>query len=307
MSATRPKHFVMTRMNLLDAIELHLPRGYSIQRKLGDGATSSVYLATRSDGVDALAVKVMLLGTVTDESSSRFLREMMILEKLDHPRIPRILEAGEANGSLFFTMPYIEGETLRTRLATVRSLSVRDALLIARDIGDALDHAHSRGVVHRDVKPANIFLAGDRAYLMDFGLAIASDGDAGVAMLEKKTVIAGTPQYMSPEQASGERFEGWRSDFYSLGCVLYEMLAGESAFRGSSSRESIANRLNSEAPDIRTARADVPDDVAMIVRRLLDPHPSGRYATAGMLRSALDAAFAHLEDPAVRTAPVSDA
>src|SRR5512143_784894 len=137
----------MTSFSLLETIELHLPRGYTIRGKLGDGATSSVYLACGAEPDERLAVKVMLLGTVTDHSIDRFLREMQVLEKLDHPRIPRLLEPGEANGSLFFTMPYIDGETLRVRLRKQGRLPIRDALLIARDIGSALDHAHARGVV----------------------------------------------------------------------------------------------------------------------------------------------------------------
>ena len=289
----------MTRLNLLDAIELHLPRGYSIKGKLGDGATSSVYLACRTDNSDRLAVKVMLLGTVTDESADRFVREMQLLERLKHPRIPPLLAAGEANGSLFFTMPYIEGETLRARLYTQGRMSVRDALLITRDIGDALEYAHSKGVIHRDVKPSNIYLATDGAYLMDFGFSIATDADGE---RENANFVAGTPAYMSPEQASGERVEGWRSDFYSLGCVLYEMLAGETPFPGATQRETIARRLNSTpAPDVRTIRTDVPDDVAAIIRRMLDPHPSGRYATAATLRSALDAALGRLNESTAST------
>jgi serine/threonine-protein kinase len=280
----------MARINLLDAIELHLPRGYTIQRKLGDGATSSVYLAERPGGSERLAVKVMLTGTVSDETLDRFLREMQILEKLDHQAIPRILEAGEANGSLFFTMPYIEGETLRTRLGRVSRLTVRDALLVASDIGNALDYAHSRGVVHRDVKPANIYLSTDHAYLMDFGLAYSSENGTesgrGVA-----NMMAGTPEYMSPEQAAGDGSEDWRSDFFSLGCVLFEMLAGRTAFGGETVRETIARRLRSPAPDIRTIRPDVPDDVAAILKRTLDPYPAGRYATGAMLGAALDAAL----------------
>jgi serine/threonine-protein kinase len=288
-------------MNLLDAIELHLPRGYSIQRKLGDGATSSVYLASTPSGVDHLAVKVMLAGTVTDESLDLFLREMQILEKLDHPSIPRILQAGEANGSLFFTMPYIEGQTLRARLAVVQRLPVSDALFIARDIGDALDYAHSRGVVHRDVKPANIYLATERAYLMDFGLASSSDMGVDVVR-DKVTMMAGTPEYMSPEQAAGDGNEDWRSDFFSLGCVLFEMLAGHLAFGGATVRETIARRLRSPAPDIRSIRPDVPEDVATILRRTLDPHPAGRYATGAMLRTAIEGALAQ-----VPASPVAEA
>ena len=279
-------------MNLLEAIELHLPRGYAIQGKLGAGGTASVYLATAPGRAERLAVKVMLMGSVNPESVDRFLREMQLLKRLDHPRIVRILEPGEANGALFFTMPYIDGHTLRERLQTVGRLPVREALLVARDVADALAYAHGRGVVHRDVKPDNIFLAADGAYLMDFGLA-ASPGEGGGG---RPTHVVGTPDYMSPEQASGTRTEDWRSDYFSLGCVLYEMLTGQRPFApGSSPRATIARRpAEQAAPDVRATRPEVPEDVAAIVRRTLDPSPTGRFATAGFLRMALDAALARL-------------
>ena len=281
----------MTGFSLLEAIELHLPRGYKIQGKLGDGATSSVYLACGESPNERLAVKVMLLGTVTEHSIDRFLREMQVLEKLDHPNIPRILEPGEANGSLFFTMPYIDGETLRTRLRRVGKLSVREALTIARDIGSALDHAHGRGVVHRDVKPENIVLAKEGAYLIDFGLAITSDVESN----GRFGTVSGTPEYMSPEQASSERLEGWRSDFFSLGCVLYEMLAGKTPFRSGSARETMARRQAEPPPDIREIRHDVTPELAAVIRRTMATDPSMRYATAGYLRRALDSALEQLD------------
>jgi serine/threonine protein kinase len=249
-----------------------------------------VYLASKTDTDERLAVKVMLLGTVTDQSIDRFLREMQVLEKLDHPRIPRILQPGEASGSLFFTMPYIEGETLRTRLRKVRTFSVRDALVIVRDIGSALDHAHGRGVVHRDVKPENIFLAQEGAYLIDFGLAITSDAESA-----KSNSISGTPEYMSPEQASHDRIEGWRSDFFSLGCVFYEMLAGRTPFAGGSARETMKRRQGATPPDVRAVRPEVSEELSAIIRRMLATDPSMRFPTAGFLRRALDGALEQLD------------
>jgi len=276
----------MTSFSLLETIELHLPRGFTIRGKLGDGATSSVYLACGADPNERLAVKVMTMGSVTDDSIDRFLREMQVLEKLDHPRIPRILEPGEANGSLFFTMRYIDGETLRTRMRKMGRLAVRDALMIARDIGGALDHAHGRGVVHRDVKPENIFLAAEGAYLIDFGLAITSDIESSGS-----GTVAGTPEYMSPEQASRDRMEGWRSDFFSLGCVFYEMLAGKTPFHGGSARETMKRRQGATAPDVRDVRPDVPEEISVIIKRTLNTDPSMRFPTAGYLRRALDSAL----------------
>jgi serine/threonine protein kinase len=285
----------MSSMSLLEAIELHIPRGYVVQRKLGGGATSIVYLAG-VPGCDEqrLAVKVLLRGTESNEAGHRFLREMQVLEKLDHPRIPRILEPGEANGRLFFTMPYIDGQTLGARLRACGRLPVRESLVIARDIGEALEHAHARGVVHRDVKPDNIYVAGDGAYLMDFGLAITSGADEGTGT-SWEGMVTGTPAYMSPEQASGRRVDGWRSDFFSLGCVLYEMLAGEQAFASTSIKETMERHRAAMVPDIRTVRPEVPDDVASILARSLNPDPSSRYPTARFLRRALEAALESLD------------
>jgi eukaryotic-like serine/threonine-protein kinase len=294
-AARLARHSIMTSMSLVEALELHLPRGYVVQGKLGGGATSIVYLAgLPGSRRERLAVKVLLPGAATAQAGNRFLREMQVLEKLDNPHIPRILEPGEANGSLFFTMPYIDGETLGERLRRSGRLPILDALLIARDIGDALEHAHSRGVVHRDVKPDNIFLTNGSAYLLDFGLAIASDG-AHESGMDWDGLIVGTPSYMSPEQASGTRAEGWRSDFFSLGCVLYEMLTGQQAFASSSIRETLQRHRNAQVPDVRALRPDVPEDVAGILRRSLHADPSSRYPTARFLRRALEAAIEAFE------------
>jgi serine/threonine-protein kinase len=276
-------------MNLLKAIEVHLPSGYAIQGQLGTGATSWVYLASKEDTGQQIVIKVMRPGNVKTETVDRFLREMQILTQLEHPRIVPILERGEANGMLFFTMPYIEGQTLRARMQEHGALDVHDALRVARDVTEALGHAHSKGVVHRDVKPENILLApnGD-AFLMDFGFASAPsltshDGDPNH--------VVGTPEYMSPEQVSGKRASDWRSDFFSLGLVLYEMLTCQLPFRGDSARTTMMRRLNEPAPDVRAVRPEVPDDVAAIVRRNLSASPNDRYEIAGALRAALEASM----------------
>jgi serine/threonine-protein kinase len=280
----------MIGFSLLEAIELHLPAGYKIRGKLGAGATSSVYLAVGAGADERLAVKTMIMGSATDHRNDLFLREMQTLEKLDHPRIPRILGTGEAKGSLFFTMPYIDGETLRVRLHRSGPLSFRDALLVTHDIGSALDHAHGRGVVHRDVKPENIFMSAEGAYLLDFGLAVTSDPESK----HRASLVSGTPTYMSPEQATVGRSEGWRSDFYSLGLVLFEMLTGKPAFHGSA-RETMKQRQVTAPPDVRTIRAEIPEDIAGIVRRTLASDPSMRYPTGGALVRAVDAALEQLD------------
>jgi serine/threonine-protein kinase len=282
-------------MNLLKAIEVTLP-GYVVQGQLGTGATSWVYLAQREGSGEQIVIKVMRPGHVKPEAVDRFMREMQILQQLAHPRIIPILERGEANGALFFTMPFIDGQTLRQRLQAEGPLPVRDALAITRDVTAALGHAHSKGVVHRDVKPENILLAPDGgAYLMDFGFAnapslTAHDGDPNH--------VVGTPEYMSPEQVSGKRSGDWRSDFFSLGCVLYEMLTGRLPYAADSARSTMMRRLNEPAPDPRTFRPDLPEDVAAIVRRNLSSSPNDRYEIAAALRGALDAAIQRLDDAA---------
>jgi serine/threonine-protein kinase len=285
-------------MNLLETIELHLPRGYAIQEQLGAGATSTVYLAEHEDSGARLVVKVLRPGRLARQMMDRFQTEMRILRKLDHARIIPMLEVGEAQGALFFTMPYVAGETLRARLDRAGPLPVRDALLVARDLTDALAHAHSRGVVHRDVKPANILLGDEGAYLMDFGfarppLAVAGQGSPG-----EHGWIIGTPDYVSPEQVEAKRAADWRSDFFSLGCVMFEMLAGWPPFSGAgSARATMKRRLDTAAADIRSLRPEVPADIAGIVRCNLEVHPSARFATAGFLRAAIDGALRSIDAP----------
>jgi serine/threonine-protein kinase len=291
-------------VSLIHAVERQLPAGFTIQEQLGTGATSWVYLASRP-GADSgggaspggataeapIVVKLMQPGAGKGEGAGRFRREMKILEKLDHPRIVPMLTPGEADGALFFTMPYVSGGTLRDRLNARGPLPIDEALAIAYDLAEALGHAHARGVVHRDVKPENILIGTDGAYLVDFGFASApSLVDAEDAAREARQVV-GTPDYVSPEEVTGKQAGDWRSDFYSLGCVLFEMLVGRSPFAGASARATIQRRLAASAPDVRLARPGVPEDVAAIVRKCLERSPNDRYATSGFLTGALRAAL----------------
>ncbi|MFL5576891.1 MAG: serine/threonine-protein kinase [Gemmatimonadaceae bacterium] len=284
-------------MNLLDAIELHLPAGFAIEGRLGEGATSWVYLARNETSGERLVVKVMRPGMMTAERARRFFSEMRVLSKLGHPRIIPILEPGEAEGLPFFTMPYVAGETLRTRLQGAGRLPVREALVVARDVAGAVEHAHQHGVVHRDIKPENVLLAGDGgAYLMDFGFAQTAGAAAAYAAAKGTRLVVGTPDYMSPEQISGKGAADWRSDFFSLGCVLFEMLAGRAPFPAAGgSRAAAARRFDAPAPDVRELRPEVPEDVAHVVARSLALAPSDRYDTAFALRGALEAALGRLD------------
>jgi eukaryotic-like serine/threonine-protein kinase len=278
-------------MNLIAAIESRLGPGWSITGELGTGATSRVYLATRASDGEHVVVKLMKSGTAAAERSQYFLLEMQVLQKLSHPNVVPITDAGEAQGILYFTMPYIDGETLRQRLSRERALPIFDGVRYARDIALALGHVHSLGVVHRDVKPDNILLARRGAMLIDFGHARAPALIPTTESRDTKRYIVGTANYVSPEQVAGRRVADSRSDLYSLGCVLLEMLTGVLPFAASSPRESMQRRLDEPPPDVRTMRADVPDDVHMILKRALAIDPAERYPTAGQMADALDAAL----------------
>ncbi|HEU4564297.1 MAG TPA: serine/threonine-protein kinase [Gemmatimonadaceae bacterium] len=289
----------MADLSLIAAIELCLGHGLTIERELGSGVMSSVYLARRGNGDgeqrERIVIKVMRLGTRGAQAEERFFREMRILRKLDHPRILPVLDVGEANGVLFFTMPYLQGKTLREWLHARATLPPRHALLVARDVVDALGHAHARGVVHRDVKPENILLAQEGAYLLDFGLAWAPGLTGDEAVTREARFIVGTPDYMSPEQVSGKHGEDWRGDFFSLGCVMYEMLTGRTPFGAGSARARMRRRLTETPADVRALRPGVPESVAAIISRALAVDPSGRFATAGLMRLAIDTALAALD------------
>jgi serine/threonine protein kinase len=289
-----PPPFLVT---LLAAIERRLPPGFSIEGPLGSGATSWVYVARDARG-EALVVKIMQPGRGHGPEHFRFLREMQILRALDHPRIVPLLSPGEANGALFFTMPFVAGETLRARLAREGTLPLSAALIVCRDVADALDHAHARGVVHRDIKPDNILLAGGRAFLLDFGYANAPALLSVELAAAEAQVAFGTPDYMSPEQVTGRRAEDWRSDLFSLACVLHESLAGRPPFAAATARAALQRRLQDAPDDVRLLRPEVPSEVVAIIRRNLAVAPNDRFFTAGAFRQALDTALAQLDETA---------
>jgi len=274
-------------MNLIAAIESRLGSGWSITGELGTGATSRVYLATREDAGPRLVVKLMKSGAAAAARSQYFLLEMQVLQKMSHPNVVPITDAGEAQGMLFFTMPFIEGETMRERLGREGAFPMADAIRVARDIATALSHVHSMGVVHRDVKPENILLASHGAVLLDFGHARAPAFMPSADSHEAKKYIVGTPNYVSPEQVSGRRVADSRSDIYSLGCVLLEMLTGQVPFAASSARESMQRRLEEPPPDIRSLRPDVPEELASILKRAMQIDPAERYMSAGQMADAL--------------------
>ena len=278
-------------MNLIAAIESRLGSGWSIAGELGTGATSRVYLATRGDAGPRLVVKVMKSGAAAAARSQYFLLEMQVLQKMRHPNVVPMSDAGEAQGVLYFTMPFLEGDTLRQRLAREGAFPMGDAVRVARDIANALVHVHSLGVVHRDVKPENILLAPHGAVLLDFGHARAPAIMPSVDAQDAKKYIVGTPNYVSPEQVAGRRVADSRSDIYSLGCVLLEMLTGQLPFAASSARESMQRRLDEPPPEIRALRPDVPEELSSVLKGAMKIDPAERYMSAGQMADALTSAL----------------
>jgi eukaryotic-like serine/threonine-protein kinase len=278
-------------MNLIAAIESRLGSGWSIAGELGTGATSRVYLATCGDAGPRLVVKVMKSGAAAAARSQYFLLEMQVLQKMSHPNVVPMSGAGEAHGVLYFTMPFLEGDTLRQRLAREGAFPMGDAVRVARDIANALVHVHSLGVVHRDVKPENILLAPHGAVLLDFGHARAPAIMPSVDAQDAKKYIVGTPNYVSPEQVAGRRVADSRSDIYSLGCVLLEMLTGQLPFAASSARESMQRRLDEPPPEIRALRPDVPEELSSVLKGAMKIDPAERYMSAGQMGDALTSAL----------------
>jgi serine/threonine-protein kinase len=275
-------------MNLIAAIESRLGTGWSIVDELGTGATSRVYLATSAETGARMVVKVMKSGAAEKERSQYFLLEMQVLQKMSHPNVVPITDAGEAQGVLFFTMPFIEGETMRQRLGRDGAFPMGEAVRIARDIAVALSHVHSNGVVHRDVKPENILLTPDgKVVLLDFGHARAPAIVPNADSHDARKYIVGTANYVSPEQVSGRRVADSRSDLYSLGCVLLEMLTGMVPFVASSARETMQRRVDEPPPDVRALRPDVPDEVAAVLKRAMMVDPAERYMSADQMAEAL--------------------
>src|SRR5665213_3054828 len=226
----------------LERLTRALADRYAIERELGQGGMATVYLARDLKHDRHVAVKVLHPDLAAVVGAARFLAEIRTTANLQHPHILPLHDSGDADGYLFYVMPYVEGETLRTRLTRERQLPITDAVRIAREVASALDYAHRHNVVHRDIKPENILLHDGSALVADFGIALAIS-NAGGTRLTQTGLSLGTPQYMSPEQATGDKIIDGRTDVYSLGAVLYEMLAGEPPFTGPSSQAIVSRVL----------------------------------------------------------------
>ena len=272
--------------NFRERLDAALAGRYAIERELGSGGMATVYLADDLKYQRKVAVKVLRPELASVLGPDRFLREVEIAARLNHPHILALYDSGEADGLLFYVMPYVKGESLRHKLERETQLPIDEALRITRQVASALGHAHDQGVIHRDVKPENILLYESEAMVADFGIALAVSAAAGARLTETGLVV-GTPEYMSPEQALGERELHARSDVYSLGCVLYEMLAGEPPYTGPTAQAVIAKRLADPVPAVRRLRDAVPAGVERALMGALARVPADRFASAGAFAEAL--------------------
>jgi tetratricopeptide (TPR) repeat protein len=259
---------------------------YAVERELGSGGMATVYLARDLKHDRLVAIKVLRPDLAASLGADRFLQEIRVTAQLSNPHILPLLDSGESDGVLYYVMPFVEDESLRELLKREGALSIERALDIARDVAVALEHAHRAGVVHRDIKPENILLHGDEAVVADFGIARAVSA-AGGERLTQTGLAVGTPKYMSPEQASGDASVDGRTDVYSLGAVLYEMLAGEPPFTGPNLQAIIAKQLVDPVPSARRVRDTIPESVDAAIRKALAKAPVDRFQTAREFVDAL--------------------
>ena len=260
---------------------------YRLERELGQGGMATVYLARDLKHDRQVALKVLRPELSAILGGERFLAEIKTTANLQHPHILSLFDSGEADGLVFYVMPYVEGESLRDRLTREKQLPVEDAVRIACEVADALAYAHQRGVVHRDIKPENIMLAGGHSLVADFGIALAASRSDGGTRMTETGMSLGTPHYMAPEQAMGEREITPKADVYALGCVLYEMLAGEPPFTGPTPQAIIARVMTEEPRSLTLQRKTIPPHVEAAVRTALEKLPADRFGTATQFAEAL--------------------
>jgi serine/threonine-protein kinase len=260
---------------------------YRIERELGEGGMATVYLADDIKHERKVALKVLKPELAAVVGAERFLAEIKTTANLQHPHILPLFDSGEADGFLFYVMPYVEGETLRQKIDREKQLGVDEALALTHKVADALDYAHESGIVHRDIKPGNILLSQRGEPLVaDFGIALAV-AQAGGGRITETGLSLGTPHYMSPEQATGDREVDPRSDLYALGCVLYEMLSGEPPFAASTAQAVLAKILTMDAPSITMVRRTVPPHVSAVLAKSLEKLPADRFSSVAEFAGAL--------------------
>jgi serine/threonine-protein kinase len=285
------------------ALAIALAGRYNIERKIGEGGMATVFLARDERHDRNVAIKLLHEDLGATLGAERFLAEIKTTARLQHPHILPLLDSGSADGLLYYVMPFVDGESLRDRLERERQLSIEDAVRIAREIGDALAHAHAHGIVHRDIKPENILLQGGHALVADFGISLALQ-QAGGQRMTQTGLSLGTPQYMSPEQAMGEKTIDARADQYALAAVLYEMLTGEPPFTGATVQAVVAKVLSADPEPPSTIRKTIPVSVESAVLKGLAKLPADRFATVSGFVDALGdgATGALLAVPSLRRA-----
>src|SRR5687768_13696725 len=271
--------------NILERLKAALGDRYVIQRELGRGGMATVYLANDLKHDRGIALKVLHPEVTVTLGSGRFLREIRVVAKLNHPHIVPLYDSGEADGTLYFVMPYIKGESLRHRLIREKQLEIDEALKITQQVASAVHFAHGQGLIHRDIKPENILLHEGEAMVADFGIALALSGAAGERLTETGVAL-GTPEYMSPEQISGTGELDARTDVYSLGCVLYEMLTGEPPYIAATGQAVMAKQLVDAVPSARRLRESISSGTDKVLKRALAKSALDRFRT---VRDFIDA------------------
>jgi serine/threonine protein kinase/Flp pilus assembly protein TadD len=283
--------------DVADRLHTALADRYRFEREVGRGGMATVYLAQDLKHRRPVAVKVLHPHLAANIGADRFLREIEIAAALNHPHILPLMDSGNADGLLYYVMPFVEGDSLRDRLAREGRLPIAEAVELTRKVAGALAYAHARGVVHRDVKPENVMLHQGEAVVTDFGIAKAVSTE-GLEHLTQTGTSVGTPPYMSPEQASGDQELDGRSDIYSLGCMLYEMLTGEPPFTGPTVQAIIVRRFTETPRPVRALRPEVPEEVERALNRALARSPADRFAAAAHFAQALAAASTARTPPA---------
>ncbi len=297
-----------TGLNMIDQLNAAFSDRYTVQRELGRGGMAAVFLADDLKHGRQVAIKVLHPELAAVLGADRFLKEIEIAAGLTHPHILPLHDSGEADGLLYYVMPYVEGESLRDRLDRETQLSLEDTTRIASEVADALSYAHARDVVHRDIKPANILLSGGHALVADFGIARAVT-EAGGTRLTETGLSLGTPHYMSPEQASGSLDVDGRSDVYALGCVTYEMVVGEPPHSGPNAQAIVAKILTQPVPSLREGRETVTPAMDAAVHKALARLPADRFSSAEKfgvaLRQSLDTSISGVSYPAFPGSPAA--
>jgi eukaryotic-like serine/threonine-protein kinase len=277
----------IVRRDMLALVRQAFTGRYDVEREIGRGGNARIFLARDPNG-QPVALKILHPELLVSVAADRFLREIRLASRLNHPHIARLLDSGEQEWLVYYVMSYAEGLTLRERLDQSRQLSLPETVRLAVELLDALDHAHSAGIIHRDVKPADVVLSGEGAILLDFGIARAVIA-SGTDQLTRSGIAVGTSTYMSPEQITALVDIDHRSDIYSMGCMLFECLAGQAPFYHRNEAVVLQLHLTQTAPDVRSLRSDAPVELATGIAKALAKAPKDRWRSAAEMRDALAA------------------